>query len=292
MSMKVGVSNLHYAIQTSDTTADGSTYDEIVAIPGLSEASVKVESTTDTYHADNGSYETVTTITKITVELKIAELSFADRAVLFGHTVTGGKMSLNKDDTIPYVAIMFESIKNNGKKEYVKYYKGKFSEPSDEYKTKGENTTLQDITLTGEFISRLSDGEYGNRIDEESVDYVSATGANWYSLSSINTDTTAPTVTCVPADGATAVAVDADIVLTFSEAIAVSTLVVGSSLVIAKDDGTVVAGTGAWNTAHTVYTFTPTSNLSGNYNVNVTTAVKDLSGNALAAVNIFNFATV
>ena len=41
---------------------------------------------------------------------------------------------------------------------------------------------------------------------------------------------------------------------------------------------------------HTVYTFNPTESLAaGTYNVLVTKAIKDLAGNALAAVNEFTF---
>ena len=67
--------------------------------------------------------------------------------------------------------------------------------------------------------------------------------------------------------------------------------IVGESFILQKNDGTQVAGTGAWNAGHTVYTFTPSANLTAGatYNAIVTKAVKDLAGNALAAVNEFTF---
>ena len=81
--------------------------------------------------------------------------------------------------------------------------------------------------------------------------------------------------------------------LTFSEAIATESVVYGESIILQKADGTQVAGAGAWSVGNTVYTFNPTSNLSASsdYVVIATKAIKDLAGNKLAAVNVFNFTT-
>jgi hypothetical protein len=107
-----------------------------------------------------------------------------------------------------------------------------------------------------------------------------------------NADTTAPTVTCVPVDGATGVSVSADIVLTFSEAIQ-PVLVNSTNIILMKADGTLVANALTLGTNDTVVTINPNSNLSGAtaHIVIVTTAVKDVAGNALAATNVFNFTT-
>lgn len=292
MAMKTGVSNLHYAILSSDTSS-GIVYGTPVSLPKVAEITVQTASDSTTFYADNGPAETASALGEITVELNVADLDLDTQAALLGHTVTGGVLVNHKDDTAPYVAIMFEALKSNGSKRYVKLLKGQFSEPEDAFKTKGESVEFQPMTISGTFVVREYDGNWKKTADEDHADYVSGIGSAWYTSVESSADTTAPTVTCVPADAATGVAVDASIVLTFSEAISTSTLVIGESFVVVKDDGTVVAGAGTWDTDHEVYTFNPTSNLdaSSNYNVIVTTAVKDLAGNALAAVNIFNFTT-
>lgn len=105
-------------------------------------------------------------------------------------------------------------------------------------------------------------------------------------------DTTAPTVTCVPTDGASGVVVSANIVWTFSEAIQPA-LVNSTNFVVMKADGTIVAGALTIGTNNTVVTFDPTSNLDAGtaHLAIVTKAVKDTAGNALAATNVFNFTT-
>lgn len=106
-------------------------------------------------------------------------------------------------------------------------------------------------------------------------------------------DTTAPTVACVPADAAIDVAVDANIVWTFSEAIQ-APLVTAANFIVMKADGSAVAGALSINAARTVVTFNPTSNLANNtdYVAIVSKNVKDVVGNALAANSVVNFKTV
>lgn len=105
-------------------------------------------------------------------------------------------------------------------------------------------------------------------------------------------DTTAPTVTCVPTDGATNVVITDNIVLTFSEAIAEHTMT-AQNIIIMKADGTAVAGAFALGTNDTVVTFDPTASLAAGtaYIVIVTTNIEDAAGNHLAATNVFNFTT-
>jgi hypothetical protein len=109
----------------------------------------------------------------------------------------------------------------------------------------------------------------------------------------ISTDTTAPTVTVVPADAATGVAVGANIVWTFSEAISVSSVNAANFLVLKASDGTVVAGTLTHSVDKTTVTFDPSSNLSAStaYIAIANTNIVDLAGNHLAANSVVNFTT-
>jgi len=90
----------------------------------------------------------------------------------------------------------------------------------------------------------------------------------------------------VPADDATGVAVDANIVLTFNNEISKEAVVVTSNV------GVIVAGTKTWDAAKKVLTFNPTSNLSGSTVYLVTIGgVVDKYSQTLAAV-VKNFTTV
>jgi hypothetical protein len=89
----------------------------------------------------------------------------------------------------------------------------------------------------------------------------------------------------VPADDATGIAVDANIVLTFNNEIAREAVVVTSVA------GTIVPGTKTWDTPGKILTFNPTNNMAGSTVYIVTIGgVVDIYGQSLAAV-VKNFTT-
>ncbi len=288
-SAKVGLSDLHYAILTSDT-ADGVTYEAAVPFAGSIEAKVTVESNEASEYSDNVLSDTAYGATKASVELTQKDVDLETQAVLLGHTLNGGVLVVNGSDVAPFVAIGFKALKNNGKNRYVWLLKGKFAEIDEGSKSKTETAELQNQVLKGSFGGLEYNGDVIRKTDEDVAGYIAATGTNWFTNGPTGSaDTTPPTVTCVPTDGGTA-AVAADIVLTFSEAIDTASLVIGESFILQTAAGAQIAGAGAWTVGNTVYTFNPTSNMSaGEHLVTLTRAIRDLSGNKLAEVNSFNF---
>ncbi|MDD5762561.1 MAG: Ig-like domain-containing protein, partial [bacterium] len=105
-------------------------------------------------------------------------------------------------------------------------------------------------------------------------------------------DTTPPTVAPgTPASGATGVAIASTVTATFSEEMD-NTTITGTTFTV-KAGATGVTGTVGYAAGTYVATFTPSSSLaySTTYTVTVTTGVKDLAGNALAADNTWTFTT-
>ena len=103
-------------------------------------------------------------------------------------------------------------------------------------------------------------------------------------------DTTAPTVSStLPADTATGVAINQNIIATFSEAMDPATI--SSTTFTVMQGATPVAGVVTY--AGTVATFNPTNDLAANtvVTVTITTGVTDLAGNALAANKTWSFTT-
>jgi serine protease AprX len=106
----------------------------------------------------------------------------------------------------------------------------------------------------------------------------------------LGTDATPPTVTAVtPSEGATGVATNTNVTVTFSEPMDQASVQSAFSLV--KAGGASVAGTFSWSGS--TVTFDPTANLdaASQYNATVTTAAKDVAGNALAAAKSWSFTT-
>lgn len=90
----------------------------------------------------------------------------------------------------------------------------------------------------------------------------------------------------VPADDATNIAIDANIVLAFNNKIA------AEAIIVTEADGTIVEGAKTWDTAGKVLTFNPTANLANSTVYLITIAgVVDIYGQSLAA-SVKNFTTV
>jgi len=105
-------------------------------------------------------------------------------------------------------------------------------------------------------------------------------------------ETTPPTVaSTAPANTATGVAIATSVTATFSEAMRASTI---NTTTFTLSDGTnAVSGTVTYDSDTKTATFTPTSALaySTTYTATITTGVKDLVGNALAADYTWSFTT-
>ena len=291
----IGLSNLYYAKLVDDPTTGAATYEAPVRIPGVITANVNPNSSNDTLFADNGPYDTVTTLGQVSLEMNVADLPLDVQAALFGHTIAGGVLIRKSSDTPPWVAVGFKALKSNGSSRYTWLAKGKFGLPEQNNETKGDSANFQTPTASGSFVKRDCDDEWERHIDEDTLDYLPILGANWFnSPYGGAVDVVAPTInTVVPAANATAVAVGTTVVWTFSEALALST-VTGANFAVVKDsDGANVAGSVTINGSRTQVTFTPTAALTAAtaYRAIVTTGVKDLAGNALAATSVTKFTT-
>lgn len=138
------------------------------------------------------------------------------------------------------------------------------------------------------------------------TDLVGNTGVLAVYSTAVTSESTAPTISAAsPADGATGVAVNPTITVTLSEALNPTTVNnntvklyvdVGNNNAVNIGTDTEVASTVSLenNGAATKVYLTPNANLSnsGNYIYRVSTGVKDLSGNALAANADYDFTTV
>lgn len=175
----IGVKNLHYAIlKTDDKT--GATYETPVNIAGVRTIDVKPSSGVDTLYGDDAPYDVADYLGDISVTVDTAQIPLVDLAALLGHTVDKGVMEYKSTDTPPYVALMFESVKSNGKKRFVKLLKGKFAEPEDNFQGKDTSTHWNTAKLTGHFVVREYDSAWKRVADEDATDYESATGDGWY----------------------------------------------------------------------------------------------------------------
>lgn len=188
-SVPIGLNNVYYAIMTADVApttiggTDGYTaYDTPVRLQGAISATFSPNSSNDTLFADDGPYETASTLGAMTLELNIADLPAAQKAELLGATYDDGTgiLSHSADDVPPWVAIAMSVKKSNGYDRYLWYLKGKFAAPDDNNQTKADSINWNTPTITGNFAKRDSDGQWKVQIDTDDTNVASDTKATWF----------------------------------------------------------------------------------------------------------------
>ncbi|BAL83524.1 putative phage major tail protein [Selenomonas ruminantium subsp. lactilytica TAM6421] len=179
----IGVHNFHIAELISDEAGKAPVYGESIYIPRLREISVKPTVDNATLYADNGACETATAISDYKLTIATASLPLEYRAKLLGHKLDeNGVMQNGANDSAPYFAVMFESDKSNGKRRFVRLTKVKFSEPSDDFKTKEEKINYNTPSMEATAIYRESDKVALEQLDEEMETFTDAAAKDWYTL--------------------------------------------------------------------------------------------------------------
>lgn len=178
----IGLKNVVYALLETDPEEGGkATYKPAVRIPGAISANINPNSSNETLFADDGPYETASTIGQISLEMNVADLPLEAQAALFGHTLSAEGVLIRKSsDTPPWLAVGFKSLKSNGSYRYTWLAKGKFGMPEQNNETKGDSVAFQTPTTSGSFVKRECDDEWERHIDEDSTGYTPEQGTNWF----------------------------------------------------------------------------------------------------------------
>ncbi len=175
--LKIGLSNLHYAILTKDDDT-GFMYKKPEHVANLVTATLEKTTNSATFYADNKPIEVANTFAGTKVTLELADIPLEAQAALLGHTLENGILKRNANDKAPYVAIMFESELADGTIQYLKAFKGMFKIPKGEYQTKKDSPEFKSTTIEADFIVRTYDGAddwiaYSDSADAQTI-------AAWY----------------------------------------------------------------------------------------------------------------
>lgn len=152
--VRIGCDHLVYALMTTEDTPEAApVYGEPKSAPGVMSLNINPNGSVDTLFADDGPFDSASTLGKIEVEIQKAYLTTAEKADLLGHAIDSkGALVYGGSDTPPYVAIGFRSLKSNGHYRYVWLYKGRFIDPEDNNETKGDSINFQSDTINGNFV--------------------------------------------------------------------------------------------------------------------------------------------
>ncbi len=154
MAMRIGCDKLHYALMTTEDTATSApVYATTKAAPGVMHVNINPNASLATAFFDDGPGDTASTLGNIDVEIQKNSLTTENKADLLGHTIdANGGVAYADDDTPPFVAISFRTLKSNGKYRYVWLYKGRFADPEDNSETKADSINFQSDTISGQFV--------------------------------------------------------------------------------------------------------------------------------------------
>jgi phi13 family phage major tail protein len=281
----IGLKNIVYAIQTSDTVAAVS-YSSYLPVAEACTSKVTAKITSDVQWMDDAPLDIQQTEAETTVEFSIRDLPLSVQAAFFGHSYANGTIIKKYTDIPPFVSIAFKSLKADKiNYRYVKLLKGKFEQFEADAETLADKTKVENPTISGTFIKRIFDDQWERVADTDDPTYIASVGTNWFTYVENPTDITPPTVaSVVPAAAATSVAITAAVVWTMSEAIQNINLGLNFTLINSATAAQVPA-TVTMNALGTIITLVPTASLTAaqSYYAIVNGNIKDLQGNPIAA---------
>ena len=177
----IGLRDLHYAILKQDN-AEGASYDTPVKLSGAIAANVNPNTSSATLFADDGPYDSSTTLGEIELELNVADIPAEHNAALLGHSYKNGVLIKKASDQPPYVAIGYRSLKSNGAYRYTWLYKGKFTDGEQNNQTKGDSIEYQTPTIKGAFVKRDFDDMWQAEADsdDKTLGDNNTTITNWF----------------------------------------------------------------------------------------------------------------
>lgn len=160
MAMKIGCSDLHYALYKIDPETKAESWATPVPAAGVMSLNINMNPSLATAFFDDAPGESAATLGNIEVEIQKSELTSAEKAIFLGHKLDkNGALITSGDDVAPELAIGFKNLRSDGTYRYVWMLRGKFSEPEDNNTTKGESVEFQNETFTGRFMKVENDVE-------------------------------------------------------------------------------------------------------------------------------------
>lgn len=174
---KIGLTNFRYGFLTE--AADGTPSYDGALIPGKAiSCNVSITNNDAKLYADDALAESDTSFAGGSVTMGIDEDDLQTMANILGHTIEDGLMVRNANDVAPYVGLgrVVTKLVNNVRSYKAEFlYKVKFSEPSADNTTKGENVEFATTEIEGT-VAALADGKWSEaksfETKEEAVAFI------------------------------------------------------------------------------------------------------------------------
>lgn len=249
-------------------------------------ADITINAAPVNYYANDGVVEVVSEFTDGTLKTELDNMTDEANSEIFGRTIDeNGVVISGADDSPPYVkysVIVPMQVSGQSKYKCIVLPRVQFEPPSGSYKSKEKSTTLSGTTVNGT-IMKNADSAYQR---EKTCDTVKQALA--WQAAEMHMPSTHDALSCtpVPADAATAIALNFSITLTFNNPIDH-----GNATLQDATTGAVIASTKTFNGGKTVLTIAPSANLTASTKYMVTlTNMTDAYGQTLADT-VYTFTT-
>lgn len=291
----VGITDVYIAEVTKDA-ADGYTAGTPEYLAPVMTLGLKPVTSSETQYADDQAFDVVSAEAETDMELTITNLPLEMRAKLLGlaYDAVSGRVYDDADAAAPYFAFGYRSKKRSGKYLYVWYQKVQFTAPEEAANTRADKDTPQPIKLIAKAIKTIYKWDLGSKTNsikrvmgDQDIDNFDETG--WFTqvqVPSISAPSALTLANSAPADNAPNIAVGANVVLTFSNALNVHAV---KNVALVKADGTAVVAAVTIDTTRKIVTINPDSDLSAATTYIAVYAVVDIYGQALSGA--INFGT-
>ena len=171
-----GLRGFRICVLTTDTNETLTYASDIKKLIGARNIKISPKTSSGELRGDDGVLLVESTTDSIEVEIDVAELSLAEKALLTGQTYENGILKENKDATPPEVAFGFIAPLSTGGYRRKWLLKGCAEPLEEEAKTKEDKIEYQTQKIKFKFIPRIHDGEFaftsdsneeGSPIDDE-----------------------------------------------------------------------------------------------------------------------------
>ena len=254
------------------------------------EASQATAVNRETQYADDQAFETMSSEGETTINLTVTGIPIEMLAKITGRVFDAASGRLfDNVGTPPYFAMMFRSLKSNGKYRYYSFLKGRFDMPSEDYATQTATPEAKTIQITFTAVKTahafalggsLSDSVKRVMGDEDTTNF---SAAGWFSQVQTPVSGSVPALalsSSTPADDATGVSVSANLTLTFNNALVNSAV---NHVTLLDETNSPVACTKTLSVTKKLITIDPTASLSsGDGYALVLAGITDIYGQVLA----------
>ena len=292
-TMFKGADKLYYALVTSDT-ADAYAAGSPVALAPLKVAVQTPAANSKTEYYDNQPFLTMNSEGETKIKIDIAGLPLATQAALMGKVYDATNEALyDNGGNAPDCALGFRAKNTDGSYTLYWFLKGTFKPFEEEASTETDTPEPKGISIEFTAVRTVYQFALTGSVTDSVKRVVSrkaADVATWFDAVKTPSVGAPSAVTCTPspADAATGVAVDANITLTFNNALAGNA---ENGIILTTVAGVVKAVARTIDAARKVVTLNPSTDLAGTteYLV-IVPGVRDVYGQLLADA-VYNFTT-